>query len=47
MAAFLAGISTPVEAANRPDAGFWLEQTLFQTLPTWRALGPLRRRLHF
>ena len=29
------------------DAGFWLEQTLFQTFQTWRALDPQRRRLHF
>ena len=29
------------------DAGFWLEQTLFQTLQTWRALEPQRRKLHF
>ncbi|MCW5557376.1 MAG: ATP-binding protein [Verrucomicrobiae bacterium] len=47
LAAFLAGIRTPADAAARPDAGFWLEQTLFQTLQTWRALDPLRRRLHF
>ena len=38
---------TPAEATSRPDAGFWLEQTLFQTLQTWRALDPLQRRLHF
>jgi hypothetical protein len=29
------------------DAGFWLEQTLFQSLQTWRALEPQRRKLHF
>jgi hypothetical protein len=29
------------------DAGFWLEQTLFQTLQTWRALEPQRRKLRF
>ena len=33
--------------AHRIDAGFWLEQTLFQTLQTWRALEPQRRKLHF
>ncbi|MBL9127240.1 MAG: DUF4143 domain-containing protein [Verrucomicrobiales bacterium] len=47
LAASLAGINTSKEVAARPDAGFWLEQTLFQTLQTWRALDPLRRKLHF
>ena len=47
MAAALAGIRTPAEATARPDSGFWLEQTLFQTLQTWRALDPLQRKLHF
>jgi uncharacterized protein len=47
LAASLAGIKTPAEATVRPDAGFWLEQTLFQRLQTWRALNPLQRRLHF
>jgi hypothetical protein len=47
LAASLAGIRAPAEATSRPDAGFWLEQTLFQTLQTWRALDPLHRKLHF
>jgi predicted AAA+ superfamily ATPase len=47
LAASLAGIKTPGEATIRPDAGFWLEQTLFQTLQSWRALDPLHRKLHF
>lgn len=47
LAAALAGIRTQTSAKARPDAGFWLEQTLFQTLQTWRALEPLRRRIHF
>lgn len=47
LAAALAGIRTPAEAIVRPDAGFWLEQTLFQTLQTWRALDPFQRKLHF
>ena len=47
LAASLAGLRTPADATNRPDAGFWLEQTLFQTLQTWRALDPLQRKLHF
>jgi len=47
LAASLAGIKTPADLTNRPDAGFWLEQALFQTLQTWRALEPLQRKLHF
>jgi uncharacterized protein len=47
LAASLAGIKAPGDATGRPDAGFWLEQTLFQTLQTWRALDPLHRKLHF
>jgi predicted AAA+ superfamily ATPase len=47
LAAALAGIRTPTEAVARPDAGFWLEQALFQTLQTWRALDPFQRKLHF
>jgi hypothetical protein len=47
LAAYLAGLRTPAEATQRPDAGFWLEQALFQTLQAWRALDPLQRKLHF
>lgn len=47
LAASLAGIKSSIDLANRMDAGFWLEQTLFQTLQTWRALEPQRRKLHF
>lgn len=47
LAASLAGIKSPADVTNRPDAGFWLEQTLFQTLQTWRAMDPPHRRLHF
>lgn len=47
LAAALAGIKTLAEATARPDSGFWLEQALYQTLQTWRALDPLQRRLHF
>jgi len=47
LAASLAGIKTSAEATARPDSGFWLEQTLYQTLQTWRALDPLQRKLHF
>jgi predicted AAA+ superfamily ATPase len=47
LAAWLAGIKSSADATQRLDAGFWLEQTLFQTLDTWRALDPQRRKLHF
>ncbi len=47
LAASLAGIKAPADLTHRPDAGFWLEQTLFQTLQTWRAMDALHRRLHF
>lgn len=47
LAASVAGIKSSTGLARRMDAGFWLEQTLFQTLQTWRALEPHRRRLHF
>src|SRR5208283_2279637 len=47
LAAWLAGIRTSTDLARRTDAGFWLEQALFQTLQTWRALEPQRRKLHF
>jgi len=47
LAASLAGIKSSTDLAQRMDAGFWLEQTLFQTLQTWRALEPQRRKLHF
>ena len=47
LAASLAGIKSSADLAHRMDAGFWLEQTLFQTLQTWRALEPQRRKLHF
>jgi uncharacterized protein len=46
LAAALAGIRCAGDVVNRPDAGFWLEQTLFQTLQTWRALEPSHRHLH-
>jgi predicted AAA+ superfamily ATPase len=47
LAAALAGIKSSADLAHRMDTGFWLEQTLFQTLQTWRALEPQRRKLHF
>jgi hypothetical protein len=47
LAAWLAGIRSSADVAARMDSGFWLEQTLFQTLETWRSLDPRQRKLHF
>ena len=47
LAAWLAGIRSSADVSICIDAGFWLEQTLFQTLETWRALDPQQRKLHF
>lgn len=47
LAAWLAGIRVPEEVDKRLDSGFWLEQTIYQTLQSWRALDPTNRRLHY
>jgi predicted AAA+ superfamily ATPase len=47
LAAWLSGIRSSAEVTTRMDSGFWLEQTLFQTLETWRSLDPRQRKLHF
>jgi predicted AAA+ superfamily ATPase len=47
LAAWLAGIRSSAEVTTRMDSGFWLEQTFFQTLETWRSLDPRQRKLHF
>jgi predicted AAA+ superfamily ATPase len=47
LAAWLAGIRSSADVAARMDSVFWLEQTIFQTLETWRSLDPQRRKLHF
>ncbi len=47
LGAWLAGIKSSADATQRLDAGFWLEQTLFQTVDTWRALDSQRRKRHF
>jgi hypothetical protein len=47
LAAWLAGIRSPEEVAKRLDSGFWLEQTIYQTLQSWRALDPTNRRIHY
>jgi len=46
-AAWLAGIKSSATPRNAWMLVFWLEQTLFQTLDTWRALDSQRRKLHF
>ncbi|MFH1807631.1 MAG: ATP-binding protein [Pseudomonadota bacterium] len=47
LAAWLAGLRRPDDVMKRPDTGFWLEQAIFMTLQTWRALDPVERRLYF
>jgi predicted AAA+ superfamily ATPase len=47
LAAWLAGIRSESDLANRLDQGFWLEQVIHQTLQSWRALDPAGRRLYF
>ena len=47
LAAWLAGIRNRQDLSNRHDQGFWLEQTIFQTLQAWRALDPASRRIYF
>jgi predicted AAA+ superfamily ATPase len=46
IAAWLAGIRSKEMLQTRPDAGFWLEQTIYQVLQSWRALAP-DRHIHF
>ncbi len=45
LAAWLAGVR-PDEVKARSDAGFWLEQAVFQTLQSWAALDA-RRHVHY
>jgi len=47
LAAWLAGIKSEPDLANRLDQGFWLEQALFQSLQSWRSLDPAGRKLYF
>ncbi|HRT07905.1 MAG TPA: ATP-binding protein [Candidatus Paceibacterota bacterium] len=47
LAAWLAGIRSAEEIGKRLDSGFWLEQTIYQTLQSWRALDPTNRRIHY
>lgn len=45
LAAWLAGVQAG-KVSTRADAGFWLEQVVFQTLQSWAALD-VTRRVHF
>ena len=47
LAAWLAGVKSQPDLANRLDQGFWLEQALFPTLQSWRSLDPASRKLWF
>jgi predicted AAA+ superfamily ATPase len=47
LAAWLAGVRSADDLRNRSDQGFWLEQALFQTLQSWRALDSANRRLYY
>jgi hypothetical protein len=47
LAAWLAGVKSGPDLANRLDQGFWLEQTVFQSLQSWRSLDPAGRKLYF
>jgi len=47
LAAWVAGIRRPKDLAARLDRGYWLEQAVFQTLQSWRALDPACRRIHY
>jgi uncharacterized protein len=47
LAAWLAGVKSGPDLANRLDQGFWLEQAIFQSLQSWRLLDPAGRRLHY
>jgi len=45
LAAWLAGVRA-TEVRDRADAGFWLEQAVFQSLQSWAALDP-QRHVHY
>lgn len=47
LGAWLAGIRSRTLLAARVDQGFWLEQTIFQSLQTWRTLDSANRRLYY
>ena len=47
LAAWLANVRSRHDLRNRMDQGFWLEQTLFQSLQSWRAMDIANRRVWF
>lgn len=47
LAAWLAGLRSPRDIAQRPDRGLWFEQALFQTFHAWIAMDPLRRKAYY
>ena len=47
LGAWLAGIRSRPALAARMDQGFWLEQTIFQSLQAWRSLGSANRHLYY
>ena len=47
LGAWLAGIRSGPALAARMDQGFWLEQTIFQSLQSWRSLDSANRRLYY
>jgi predicted AAA+ superfamily ATPase len=47
LAAWLAGVRSAEDLGKRLDQGFWLEQTLYQSLQSWRALDPASRRIWY
>ena len=47
LGAYLAGIRAKHHLENRYDRGFWLEQTLFQSIQTWVSLDPLNRKVSY
>jgi hypothetical protein len=47
LGAWLAGLSEPKVLNHRPDVGFWLEQTIFQSLQSWRSLSPAHRHIYY
>lgn len=47
LGAWLANIRSRADLRMRADGGFWLEQTLFQSLQSWRALDTAKRRIWY
>ncbi|NNM85685.1 MAG: ATP-binding protein [Phycisphaerales bacterium] len=47
LGAWLAGIRSTEALESRMDQGYWLEQTIFQSLQTWRTLDQANRRLYY